>query len=141
WVTPFDVEEEGPTTLSMSCELGSPPVVIERRVSLLDDERCGVTVEMSLSARAATEPFLCASHPLLATGEGWRVEIPASAANAVVEAEYPGRLAAGPVDPGSLDIVVPSRESELCEFVYVEGVDHAEARSPDGRSGTRVQWD
>jgi galactose mutarotase-like enzyme len=143
WTAPFHVLEARRTTLLMSCELDSPPVDIERRVSLLGEERCGVAVEMCLSARAATGPFLWAAHPMLAVREGWRVDLPAEAANAEVDSELPGRLAPGPLDAESVAqaAVVPPREAAVCEVVYVDGVDHADVRSPDGHSRTRVHWD
>jgi galactose mutarotase-like enzyme len=143
WTAAFDVVEAGGDAAAFRVELDSPPVEIERRLSLLAPPRRGLRAETTLRARGPTGPFLWAAHPMLAVEAGWRIELPEGARNFEADRELPGRPPPGPLDAAQVDetAVIPARADEVCEVVYVDGVAAAAVRSPDGAHVTRASWD
>ncbi len=143
WTAEFDVvvADEGSVTLRTALE--SPPVEIERGLTLLASPRRGLRAETTLRARGPTGPFLWAAHPMLAVEQGWRIELPAGAHSFEADRELPGRPAAGPLDEAQVaeTATIPAPRDEVCEVVYVDGVAGAAVRSPDGTHGTAARWD
>lgn len=144
WTQPFQVDGVSEKALQMTAEIPSPAVRIGRRISLLEAPRRGVRSEVTLSAAAATGPFLWAAHPMLGVAEGWSIELPEQATNLEVDHELPGRLGRGRrLDRSEWETIrrIPPVSSAVGEVVYVDGVGEATVRSVDGRSATRVSWD
>jgi galactose mutarotase-like enzyme len=143
WTAGFDVVEADETSVTLRAELESPPVEIERRLTLLAPPRRGLRAETALRAVGPTGPFLWAAHPMLAVEEGWRIELPSGAHSFEADRELPGRPAPGHLDAAQIaeTAVIPARRDEVCEVVYVDGVDSASVRSPDGAHRTSAHWD
>ncbi len=144
WTTSFEVRNASETTLELAATIPDPAVEITKRVSLLDAPRRGVRTEITVTATAATGPFLWAAHPMLGVAQGWRIELPSEAAHFEADSDLPGRLGVGrPLRRQEWESVssIPPVISGVGELVYVDGVSEASVRSPDGRACTRVRWD
>ncbi len=137
WSTQFEPAESSDRHAVLVAELPSPALSAERRVTLLPPPRCGVRVEMAVTASKETGPFLWASHPMLAVGEGWRIELLDARLDA--DDEMPGRFEPGEALEGDARaFVVPAPGEGWAEVLYASGPAAATVSSPDGRRATRV---
>lgn len=142
WSTPFQVLAHTRDEVTLDTRLEHPAVDVRRRYLLLPLPRHGLRIETTLRAVQDTGPFLWASHPMLAVGEGWRIDLPP--ATMVPDAEMRGRFASvTPLDGGDREraLVLPPPAQGWSEVLYVSGVAQASVRSSDGAYSTRLTWD
>jgi hypothetical protein len=138
WNAPFAVVASDDASVTLRTALATPAVDVERRCTLLAPPRRGVRLELELVARAATGPFLWASHPMLAVEPGWLVDVGDRAL--AVDAQAPGRFADGAPIDGAARTVAGAGEG-FTEVLSTAGGGGASVRSPDGASVTRLAYD
>jgi hypothetical protein len=141
WTARFGVEHETAGAATLGCVLGEPAVTIEHRYELLADPRAGLRLTTRVRADAAVDSFLWSTHPMLAVGTGWRIDV----GDAELEADEvdPGRVAPGRLSAAARDVVleIPEGGQGWQEVLYAAATGEATVSSPDGRAGTRVAWD
>lgn len=142
WSTSFEVTGASEGAVSLSTRLGTPPVDIDRRYSLLADGRAGMRVDSTMAARDATGPVLWAGHPFLKVAPGWQVSV--AVTELEVDAELSGRFGGELTISGTKlhqACKIPEPRQGILEVLYATGVSEARVTSPDGRAVTRVAWD
>ena len=90
WSSSFTVERSDSASTVVRTELDRPAVEIVQSFTLLPRPRRGLNLSTTLRARSATSPFLLAYHPMLAIGEGWRIE--GVGDDMTADDELPGRF-------------------------------------------------
>jgi hypothetical protein len=144
WTTPMAPVMQEAARVELRASLRDPAVDVTRRIALLDRPRVGVREELTILAREETEPFLVASHPMLAVRAGWMIELDDIPRGVEVDADFPGRFRLDrPIGESEWrkGTVVPVGSSEVVEVLYVDGVRSGALVSPDGTARTRVAWD
>lgn len=138
WSADFTVASSSREAATFRCRLPAPEVDVLHRYELRE---AAVRLTTTVCARAAVDPFLWATHPMLAVAPGWRI----APGDAPLEADRvdPGRVSPGPVSAGDRDAVLelPARSQGWQEVIYADAAGEASVGSPDGCTTTRVRWD
>jgi galactose mutarotase-like enzyme len=144
WAEPFTTVLTWASGIELHAVLGDPPVDVTRRIALLDAPRVGVREEVTILARADTDPFLVAPHPMLAVNPGWLIELGDGRRTIAADANFPGRFSPEQSlgeDEWREASVVPASSPVVVEVLYVDGVESGEIASPETSCRTRVVWD
>jgi hypothetical protein len=141
WAADFEIDSISTHAAALMCIFSHPAVTVEHRYELLRAPRCGLRLTTSVRADAEVQPFLWSTHPMLAVGAGWRIDVGAVPLEA--DSADPGRVAPGPLAAPARDtvLVVPAGGQGWQEVLYAPATGTASVVSPDGRAGTRIAWD
>ena len=93
WTAGFETDAASAHTATLRCTFAEPAVTVEHRYELLGPPRSGLRLTTRVRADAEVQPFLWSTHPMLAVGVGWQIDV----AEASLEADStdPGRVPAG----------------------------------------------
>jgi len=141
WTASFRIDAVSAYAAAFTCSLSEPAVTLTHRYELLTAPRAGVRLVTSVRADAQIQPFLWATHPMLAVEDGWEIDV----GDAQLEADDvdPGRVAPGLLSDSARDIAlaVPAGGQGWQEVLYAPATGIASVTRPDGQRSTRVTWD
>jgi hypothetical protein len=141
WAADFELGTASTDAATLRRTFQQPAVTVEHRYELLGAPRCGLRLTTKVRADAELQPFLWSTHPMLAVGAGWQIDV----GEAALEADRgdPGRVAPGPLSASAREtvLVVPEGRQGWQEVLYAPATGTASVVSPDRRAGTQVTWD
>lgn len=141
WSSRFHADSATTRAATLTCALREPAVLVEHRYELLEAPRRGLRLTTKVQATADVQPFLWATHPMLAVEAGWRIDV----GNASLDADSadPGRVAPGALSASARDtvLVVPTGGQGWQEVLYGPAGGAASVVSLDRQAGTQVTWD
>jgi hypothetical protein len=141
WTAPFQMNRASAVSAVLDCTLTEPAVAVEHHYGLLDPPRRGLRLATSIRAARHVPPFLWSTHPMLAVGFGWEIDV--GDADLEADAADPGRVPPGRLAASArkVALVVPENGQGWQEVLYAPATGAASVSTPDGRMGTRVTWD
>ena len=141
WAAGFETDAASTHAATFRYTFSEPAVTVEHRYELLGAPRSGLRLTTRLRADAEVQPFLWSTHPMLAVGVGWQIDV----AEASLEADStdPGRVPAGSLSASARKtaLVIPEGGQGWQEILYAPATGTASVMSPDRRTGTRITWD